>query len=100
MRGRNNRPNSELRSVIFVKPKEYLDTVINKIVVAIVAVELQEELRVVRELETFHYRLLLNLYYPSADRFRDVGIVEIGLCNDAYTSFRIPMEINLALWMD
>jgi hypothetical protein len=56
---------------------------IHEIVVAIIAVKLKEELRMVRERETLLRRSLLNLYDPSRDAFGGHGIVEIGLCHDA-----------------
>ena len=55
---------------------------VNKIVVAIIAVELQKEFRMVREHETFPGRLLLYLYDPSGDVFSGLRTVEIGLCHD------------------
>jgi hypothetical protein len=83
MRGRNDRQNSKFRSVICVKPEERSDTMIHEIVVAIIAVKLKEELRMVCERETLLGRSLLNLYDPSRDVFGGHGIVEIGLCHDA-----------------
>jgi len=56
---------------------------IHKIVVAIIAVKLKEELRMVRERETLLGRSLLNLYDPSRDIFGGHWIVKIGLCHDA-----------------
>jgi len=55
---------------------------VNKIVAAIIAVELQKEFRIVREHETFLGRLLFYLYDPSGDVFSSLGVVEIGLCHD------------------
>jgi len=55
---------------------------VNKIVVAIIAVEFQKELRMVREHETFLGRLFFYLYDPSGDVFSSLGIVEIGFCHD------------------
>jgi len=98
MRWRSNWQNSKFRSVVCVEPVQCLDPMINKIVVAIIAVELQEEFREIWEDETFLWRLILNLYYPSVDRFSDIGIIEIGLCHDLQT--RISVEVNLALWMN
>ena len=55
----------------------------NEIVVAIIAVKLKEELRMVCERETFLQRSLLNLYDPREEAFGGHGIVEIGLCHDS-----------------
>ena len=83
MRGRNDRQNSKLRSVICVKPEERPDTMIHEIVVAIIAVKLKKELCMVCERETLLGRLLLDLYDPSRDVFGGHRIVKIGLCHDA-----------------
>ena len=82
MRGRNDRQNSKFRSVICVKPEERSDPMIHEIVVAIIAVKLKEELRMVCERKTLLGRLLLNLYDPSRDAFGGYGIVKIGLRHD------------------
>ena len=83
MRGRDNRQNSKFRSVICVKPEEGSNTMIHEIVVAIIAVKLEEELRMVCENETLLGRSLLNFYDPGGDVFSSHGIVEIGLRHDA-----------------
>jgi len=83
MQGRNDRQNSKFGSVIGVQPEERSDTMIHKIVVAIIAVKLKEELCMVCERETLLGRLLLNFYDPSRDAFGGHGIVEIGACHDA-----------------
>ena len=82
MRRRNDRQNSKFRSVICIKPEERPDTMIHKIVIAIIAVKLKEELRMVCERETLLGRSLLDLYDPSREAFGGHGIIEIGLCHD------------------
>ena len=83
MRGRNDRQNSKFRSVICVKPEERPDTMINKIVVAIITVKLKEELSMVCERESLLGRSFFNLYDPRKDVLGGHGIVEIGLCHDS-----------------
>ena len=83
MRGRNDRQNSKFRSVICFKPEEGSDTMIHEIIVAIIAVKLKKELRMVCEQETLLERSLLNFSDPSGDVFGGHGIVQIGLCHDA-----------------
>jgi len=83
MRGRNDRQNSKFGSVICIKPEECPDTMIHEIVVAIIAVKLKEELRMVCEREALLGRSLLNFCDPSRDAFGGHGIVKIGLCHDA-----------------
>ena len=75
MRRRNDRQNSQFRSVICVKPKERSDTMIHEIVVAIIAVKLKEELRMVCERETLLGRSFLNFYDPGRDVCCGHGIV-------------------------
>jgi len=81
MRGRNDWQNSKFRRVICVKPEERPDTMINKIVVAIITVKLKEELSMVCECETFLGRSPLDLYDPRKDVLGGHGIVEIGFCH-------------------
>ena len=83
MRGRNDRQNSEFRSVICVKPEERSGTMIHEIIVAIIAVKLKEEFHIVCKCETPLSRLLLNFHDPSKDVLGGRGIIEIGLCDDA-----------------
>jgi hypothetical protein len=82
MRGRNDRQNSQFRGVICVKPEERPDTMIHKIVIAIIVFKLKEELSMVCERETLLGCSLLNLYDPRKDVFGGHGVVEIGLCHD------------------
>ena len=56
---------------------------IHKIIVAIISVELKEELCLVCEGETLLGCSPLNLYDPSKDVLSSHGNVEIGLCHDA-----------------
>jgi len=79
---RNDRQNSKFRSVICVKPEERSDTMIHKIVVAIISVKLKEELCMVCERETLLGRSLFYLYDPCKDVFADHGVGEIGLRHD------------------
>jgi len=82
MRGRNDRQNPKFRSVIRIKPEERSDTMVHEIIVAIIAVKFEEELRTVCERETLLRRSLLNLYDPSTDVFGSHRIVQIRLCHD------------------
>jgi len=57
----------------------FVDHGVHEIAVAIIAVELKEELRSVCEWKTLLVRSLLNLYDPSRDVFGGHWIVEIRL---------------------
>jgi len=60
-----------------------VDHGVHEIAVAIIAVELKEELRMVCEWKTLLVRSLLNPYDPSRDVFGGHWIVEIRLCHGA-----------------